>query len=300
MRALLYFIALMLGALILSALLNYPLSLLAQELTDKGPHKLINTVAKLIAVPGFILIIRQFAINNKQALGYGLPRPLFIKEILRGYGSGLLVLVGLSIVLQLLDIRVFRPLADDWGLVLVKTAIAALIAGLLTGFIEETFFRGGLFGAIRKQHSFVVTMVLSSLFYATLHFIKPLPIPGDAPHGWLSGLQILWGAFDQMDDWRIFDSWLALFGLGALFALIRERTGNLAYCIGMHAAFVLVIKLMKKFTTVDHQYSLSALVGNYDGMIGYLSAAGLLIHTLIVYKHWRVPKTPRPVDPGKT
>lgn len=289
MRALILFLLLMIAALLVSALLNYPLYLLFQGQLESGPHKLINTTAKLVAIPGFILILRYYALNNKQALGYGLPRPDFLREMARGWASGFMILLALSLALLLLGIRVFKPVDVDWVGLLIKTALIGMIAGLLVGFIEETFFRGGLFGAIRKHHRFWVTLVLSSLFYASLHFIKPLPIEGSASHGWLSGLEILSGAFDQLAELRTFDSWLALFGLGAFFALVRERTGNLAYCIGLHAAFVFVIKVMKKFTYVDHGNELSLLVGHYDGMIGYLSATGLLIHTLLIYRYWRRP-----------
>jgi len=288
MRAFFYFVLLMLGALSLSALVNYPLYSFMQENLSSGPHKLINTTAKLIAIPGFILIVRLFAINSKKGLGYGLARPAFIRDIMSGWLSGLVVLVVLSLALFAFGIRITKPPADELFFLVFKTILVALIGGLLIGFIEETFFRGGLFGAIRKHNGFVVTLLLSSLFYASLHFIKPLP--GSDPFAWYSGLQILSGAFTQLAEWRSFDSFLALFGLGAFFAVVRERTGNIAYCIGLHAGFVFVIKIMKKFTMVDHESSLNFLVGHYDGMIGYLSAAGMLIHTLIVYRYWRRPK----------
>ena len=289
MRAFSYFILLMLGALTLSALANYPLYTLLQEDMSSGPNKLINTTAKLIAIPGFILIIRHFAIASKPGLGYGLPRPEFIRDLFSGWLSGFLILVALTVALLLLGVRVTKPPVDELAFLLLKTTLVALIGGLLIGFIEETFFRGGLFGAIRKQHSFVVTMLLSSLFYAALHFIKPLPLSGNEPYAWYSGLQILSGAFDQYAEWRTFDSFLALFGLGAFFAVVRERTGNIAYCIGLHAGFVFVIKIVRKFTEVDVDSSFSFLVGGYDGMIGYLSAAGMLVHTIIVYRYWRRP-----------
>jgi membrane protease YdiL (CAAX protease family) len=293
MRALILFVLLILAALVLSALANYPLYLLLQDSMSSGPHKLINTTGKLLLIPGFILILRHYAINNKPGLGYALPRSEFLRDLFLGWVSGLAILLLLSAVLLLLGIRIPRlPSADELMALAIKTTLVALLGGLLIGFMEETFFRGGLFGAIRKHHSFVVAMLLSSLFYAALHFIKPLPPPADEPFAWNTGLQILSGAFAQMGEWRTFDSFLALFGLGAFFAVVRERTGNIAYCIGAHAGFVFVIKIVRQFTTVDTDNSLSLLVGHYDGMIGYLSAAGMLIHTIIVYRFWRKPENP--------
>jgi len=277
-------------ALFLSALANFPLYMLFQDSMSSGPNKLINTTAKIIAIPGFILIIRHFMISSKVGLGYNLPRPEFMRELFHGWLSGFGILVAVSVALMLFGVRIAKPPVDELAFLLFKTTVVALIGGLLIGFIEETFFRGGLFGAIRKHHGFVVTLLLSSLFYASLHFIKPLAPSVGEPYVWYSGLQILSGAFAQLAEWQTFDSFLALFGLGAFFAVVRERTGNLAYCIGLHAGFVFVIKVVRKFTMVDEESTFSFFVGNYDGMIGYLSATGMLIHTIIVYRYWRKPK----------
>ncbi|MES9885737.1 MAG: hypothetical protein ABW140_02920, partial [Candidatus Sedimenticola sp. 6PFRAG1] len=99
MRPLAYFVLLILIALFISALLNYPLYLWLEEGMDKGPHKLINTTAKLVAIPGFILLLRHYTLNSKQGLGYALPRPEFLREILRGWLAGFLILAALSIAL---------------------------------------------------------------------------------------------------------------------------------------------------------------------------------------------------------
>lgn len=293
MRAFAYFVLLLLVSLLLSALINPPLYSLLQESMSKGPNKLINTVAKLIAIPGFILILRHFAIDNRAGLGYGVPKPEFLRELLRGWFSGLLILLLLSAALLLFGARVFVVPVGEWWPLLLRTALVALLAGLLIGFIEETFFRGGLFGAIRRDHGFALALLLSSLFYAALHFISPPPLAGDQAGSWYSGLLILSGAFGQFTQWQILDSFIALFVLGAFFAVVRERTGNIAYCIGLHAGFVFVIKVVRKFTVVDPDSSFSFMVGNYDGMVGYLSAAGLLVHTLLIYHFWRRPQAVR-------
>lgn len=289
MRAFILFVILILSALVLSALINYPLYLLFQDNISSGPHKLINTTGKLIAIPGFIFIIYKLSVADKKSLGYSLAHPKFLMEILRGWATGFTILFLLSAALLILGVRIPDPITEEFGFELAKTAIVALIGGILIGFIEETFFRGGLFSAIRKHNSFLTTLLLSSLFYAWMHFIKPLPLPDGEALGWLSGLSTIAGAFDQFGQWRTFDSFLALFVLGAFFALVRERTGNIAYCIGLHAGFVFVIKTVRKFTYEDKENTFHFLVGHYDGMIGYLSATGLVIHMVLVYHFWRRP-----------
>lgn len=295
MRAFAYFLLLLLVSLLLSALVNYPLYSLLQGGMDHGPNKLINTVAKLIAIPGFILILQRYAIDNRVGLGYGLPRASFLRELLSGWLSGLWILLLLSGSLLLFGVRDITPLPAEWLPLLLKTTLVALVGGLLVGFIEETFFRGGLYGAIRRDHGFVLALLLSSLFYAALHFISPPPLPDSEPVTWTSGLLILSGAFGQFSQWQILDSFLALFVLGIFFAVIRERTGNIAYCIGLHAGFVFVIKIVREFTQVNPSSDFSFMVGSYDGMIGYLSAVGLLIYTLFIHHFWRRPKMGRMV-----
>ena len=295
MRVIALFVVLLLVSLFLSALINYPLYALIGDLTDKGPHKLINTTAKLIAIPGFILLLRYFAVNNKQALGYALPRREFIVDMFKGLGMGIGILLGLAAVLLLLEIRVPREL-DNLMPLLAKTLLAAVISGLLIGFIEETFFRGGIFPALRKQHVFVASALYCSIFYAAMHFIKQPPLPEGEVASFANSFWMLSGAFDQYAQAHIWDSFLALFILGLYLALLRERTGNLAYVVGVHAGVVMVIKFMKKFTEVNHANELSWLVGSYDGIVGYLSAAGLSIHLVISYYFWRRPGKQGPRD----
>ena len=81
MRAFFLFIGLILLALLLSAAVNYPLFTLIQDITDKGPHKLITIIGKLFAIPGFIWILYRLNIANKRDLGYQLSKPAFLAEL---------------------------------------------------------------------------------------------------------------------------------------------------------------------------------------------------------------------------
>ncbi|MEW7982044.1 MAG: CPBP family intramembrane metalloprotease [gamma proteobacterium symbiont of Phacoides pectinatus] len=290
MRALALFVGLVLLALLLSALVNYPLHLLLQGNGGGAPHSLINTTGKLILLPCFVLLLRHHGLANRRDLGYALGWRAFLVELLKGLGMGLTILLVLAAVLLALEIRVPRPFADGLPALLAKTLAVALIGGVLIGFIEETFFRGGLFAAVRRQSGPGATLVLTSLFYAWMHFIDPQPLPPGQAIGWDSGLRILAGTFDGYTDSATIGPFLALFLLGLYLGLIRERTGNIAYAIGLHAGVVVVIKTLRKLTTVDTDNDLAHLVSHYDGTIGYLSAAGLSLHLILVFRHWRRPR----------
>jgi len=240
MRAFAIFTGFLAGCLLISALIHYPLHLLLDGLLELPAHKQVTRVGKLIALPGFFLLISWLGLYNRKALGFGLPRPIYLHKIFTGWLYGILILAILSAALIGLGVRTPDPIHDDFLFVLIKTLISGLIGGLLIGLIEEAFFRGAMYQAIRRNGSVFSAIIFSSLLYAAVHFIDPVRLTGSVD--WLSGLQILGGAFWKFGDWATFDSFIALFAVGIFLGVVRERTGNIAYCIGLHAGWVLIIQ----------------------------------------------------------
>jgi membrane protease YdiL (CAAX protease family) len=289
MRAFFLFVGLILLALFLSAAVNYPLYNLLQDSTDKGPEKLITIVGKLFAIPGFIWILYHLGIANKRDLGYQLNKLAFLAELLRGLAMGFALLGLLAVVLSFLEIRPVRSwneIAPELG----KILLVALTTGLIIGFIEETFFRGGLFAGIRKSHGFWTTAILSSVFYAWMHFINPPGLPAGESASFANSFWILSHTFDDYLKGGFWDGFIALFLLGMYLSLIRERTGNIAYVIGVHAGMVAVIKGFKDIAPTNHGSGLIWLISDYDRTIGLLSAAGMAIHLVVTFYTWRKPK----------
>ena len=58
-----------------------------------------------------------------------------------------------------------------------------------------------------------------------------------------------------------------------LLALVRLRTGAIAACIGLHAAGVCTIFILRDTTVVNSDAKLAAIVGAYDGVIGWAAFA---------------------------
>ncbi|MCF6354277.1 MAG: CPBP family intramembrane metalloprotease [Candidatus Polarisedimenticolaceae bacterium] len=281
MRAFAVFTGFLACCLLISALLHYPLYLLLDGLLEVPAHKQVPRAAKLIALPGFFLLIIWLGLYHRKALGFGLPRPVFLRQMFIGWLYGVLILAVLSAVLIGLGVRTLDPVDDDFLFDLAKVLISGLIGGLLIGLIEETFFRGAMYQAIRRNAPAFSAIAFSSLLYAAVHFIDPVRLT--EPVGWLSGLQILAGAFWQLGDWATLDSFIALFVVGAFLGVVREQTGNIAYCIGLHAGWVLIIKCTKKFTSNNHGSEWAFLTGSYDGITGYLAAIWLL---LLISLYW--------------
>ncbi|VAX07273.1 hypothetical protein MNBD_GAMMA26-1113 [hydrothermal vent metagenome] len=291
MRAFAIFTGFLAICLLVSAMIHYPLHLALDGLIQVPVHKQVTRIGKLLALPGFFLLLMWLSLYSRQALGFTLQRSLFVRQMVIGWCYGTLILLALAISLISLGLRIPDPVDDQFWQDLAKAIVSGLIAGILVGIIEETFFRGAMFQAIRRQGSALSAIMLTSFLYAAVHFIKPLSFEGQVD--WFSGLQILSGAFWQFGEWATFDSFIALFAVGVFLGLVRERTGNIAYCIGLHAGWVLIIKCTKKFTSNNHASDWAFLTGSYDGVTGYLAAAWILLLTLL-YWHLSVAPSRKP------
>jgi len=284
-RAFVLFAGFLAACLLTSALLHYPLHLLFDGLIEVPAHKQVARVAKVLALPGFFVLVIRLGLFNRKALGFGVPRPVFLHGMFLGWLYGLLVMAVLSTSLIGLGARTIDPIGDGFLFGLAEALITGLIGGLLIALVEETFFRGAMFQAIRRSGSAFSAVVLTSLGYASLHFIDPLRHAGSI--GWFSGFQILSGSFWRLGEWATFDAFISLVAVGIFLGVVRERTGSIAYCIGLHAGWVLIIRLTKWLTSVNHASDWNFLISAFDGITGYLAAAWLLISTLIYWLYAR-------------
>lgn len=266
------FIAYLGGMLVLAAALHYPLYSLLSEWFMVRPDRLMYRSAMLFAAIGLWPFMHWLGLADRRAAGYDLPKGRFWVTLGKGWLTGILILLTLSLALSALQVRApnFEVPLDKIG----KVALTGLIGGLLVGFIEETFFRGVMHTGLRRRLPLWATATLSSALYATLHFMRPPRMAASDAVDWTTGWQLLAGMFDRFaDPLPLADSFAALFAVGVFLSLVRERTGNIALCIGLHAGWVLVIKLTLLLTTASANADLAFLSGSYDGIIGWLAAA---------------------------
>ena len=71
MRAFLAFTGLLFGALIVAALIAYPLYAGLHGVLDYPFHRYVRRLATLLIAVGLVLLLRRLRIANRQALGYG-------------------------------------------------------------------------------------------------------------------------------------------------------------------------------------------------------------------------------------
>jgi hypothetical protein len=288
MTTLLIFIIYLIAALVLSALLFFPAFQLVNALWEIRPDRVFYRLAMILAILGFLPFLRLLTISNRNALGYSLHHVQFLRIFATGLVIGVMIMSVHAILLVLLGVRV--PSA---GVSVFSNLLASLLSGLFSGvlvaFIEETFFRGAMQYHMRRHSSLLTTLLMTSVFYAALHFIRPPITVGTPKIDWSSGFEMLAGTLYQYQNVAVFaDSLVALFFAGLLLGLVRERTGNIALCIGIHAGWVLMIKLARELTEVDHDAPMNFLIGSYDGIIGWAAAGILGLVTLAYWRYGRI------------
>lgn len=279
MRAFVLVLALLGGALLAAAALAYPAWLLVGLAAEQPIHRVMHRIAMLIALLGLVYLWRRYGLADKPSLGYALPRREFLRQLLAGLALGTAIIAPLMVMLFALDVRVGRGLEAG---AMVKLLFTGLASGLVVALIEETFFRGALLTAVRRESGVAMAIVLPSLLYAAVHFLGGrLKIPADQIQ-WSSGFAVLGEMFVKYrDPAALADSFLALFFVGVLLALARLRTGAVAVCIGMHAAWVCAIAVVRGSSRVNAEASASWLVGTYDGVIGWGVVSFMLAMALV-------------------
>lgn len=267
MRSFALFVALLVGALLVAAALTYPVWWLVSLVSIEPVHRVMNRVAMLIALVGLVVLTRRLGLSGKDAMGYGLPRRQFLIQLGLGFTGGVALMLPLTGLLLGLDIRAVKPGFEGAWLGLIAGGI---LTGVTVAFIEETFFRGVLFTAVARTSSVTAAVIAPSLLYASLHFLGgKLKVPADQV-SWVHGFEVLSKLFERYSEPLTFaDSFFALAVLGMLFALIRLRTGAIAGCIGLHAAGVAFIAVLREATVVNPAAEYAELVGSYDGVIGW-------------------------------
>lgn len=282
MRATAIFFLYLVVCLALAAALSVPL--MQTGWLDYPPERVLGRLAQVFVLIGLWPFLKAMGLADRQSLGYGVSRSRFLATLSLGWALGVLILLALALALFELRIRVPDPEALSWPFVATKV-VQASIGGLLIGLLEETFFRGALFGAIRRREGVFPALVWSSLLYAALHVMKPGALPGGVPFD-ASGVQtMVAGVFLDIFQWRNLDTLAALFTVGVFLGLVRERTGHVGWCIGLHAGWVLAIQVTRAVSDGNPDSALAFLVGDYDGMIGWLAMVWI---GLLGWAYWRL------------
>jgi len=283
------FLIYVLSLFVLTAVTSYPvfLGLEALGLRDMPFEDMVMRLLKLYGLLGLWPLLASFGLNTRAGWGYGPGRGgrSFLKALLIGAATGLASMAVIVVIVLAFDIRVARPGVALGPLALAVILLKAVFTGLMVGFIEETWFRGALQSSIAHVSNSAFAIVFISCVYGAMHFVSgSITIPGDEVR-WLSGTAVLFTSLHDFREPAFFDSLFALVAGALLLGLIRYRTGRIAECIGIHAAWVMVVKILRQTTYPNSDASWSFMIGGYDGVIGIL--AGVWFSSLAIAYYFR-------------
>ena len=252
---------------------------------DEQPMLALNKAIKygaiLLCIIFILPAIKLQNIYSKEKLGFCEPKLVFLKNTVKGFLLSLILSFPLLITMFILGIRNidFSLLYFDsyfFLSILLITFLSFLIA-----FIEESFFRGIL---VQKKETILNTffiVALSSFIYSVFHFLK-IPLIIDENLVWYTGLTELFYVFSNLFNLISYDAALTLFLFGILLSIIRINLNSISYCVGIHAGFIFIIKLVRQNSTVNFESGFDYLLSPYDHFTGYLSSGWIIIMLLVL------------------
>jgi hypothetical protein len=282
MRAIGWFLAAIVGTLLLAALAAWPVYQLAHALQpDWQFHKVAGRLWQLLMLAGIVVAVRRLGLRGHADWGYGLPRARFLRQAGAGFLFGIATMLPMTFVIVALGIR--NPLPDFDAAMLVSGIAAGALTGLVVAFVEETFFRGLMFRAVLRESGPAIAIWSTAILYAAIHFFARAKI-AHAELAWDSGIALLGSSLARFaDPATIADAFITLAMVGLLLGLVRHWTGSIAAGIGLHMGWVCVIKATSVVTRHDAAAHWSFLVSDFDGFTGWMVAGWSCAILLVLY-----------------
>jgi len=264
---------------LISCVVSYFILMLASDLLPL--HKLISKGTQIFLILSLFPLRRYLALSWKQ-IGFA-SNAVFLKQLLAGLGLGLLTLLPVLVVLYSFGIHIIDN-SQHWTIIKIfEHVFIALLLALLISFAEEPLFRGLLLIGLRKKMGITAAIIISSVYYAALHFLKSSTSVSHHDLRFSSGFKLLVEAFANWLNPEIVSAFIALFIVGLFLAIIRTYVKqSLGLCIGCHASWVWQIKISKDFFNTNYQSDYLYLVSSYDGVVGPLVSVWLFL-IIVIY-----------------
>lgn len=230
-------------------------------------HRYVHRCLLGIALLGLWPLARAMGCRSRVDLGLG------GRWRWRETGRGMLVGLAMFAVLLVMEggtgARAMRA-----GLTLgqvVEGVGRATLAATVVALMEETLFRGLIFGGLRRGMGWLPAMVISSAVYAAVHFLRKPESPETVSWvaGWVTAAQMLEGLWDVR---QLIPGFLTLWVAGMLLAGGYSRFGSLHYPVGLHAGWVFWMKMRGVFTVTAP----GSVAGNGGGLLSTWLALGVV------------------------
>lgn len=267
MRAFAWFTVLLTLAMLGGALLAYP----CYELVAGAGwrfDRVASRVAMLVFALELVWLCRHLKIRSKLDFGYGLPWRRFVAQAFLWGLIGMLTAGVGALFLLAADLRALSPGFVPGIGTCTHLLLIGLGSGISVALIEESVMRGALHTAIARESGQVAAAVLTATLFAVLHFFAKARIPADEL-AWYSGFDLLLRSIAPLSHpLTVLDSMLAWTTVFLMLAWTRILTGNIAVAIGLHAGWVVVLRMLQEATIGTAQAQRSVWVSHFDGLLG--------------------------------
>jgi membrane protease YdiL (CAAX protease family) len=209
------------------------------QLASKPFYRFVNRSLLLLALVGLPIFLQALRIPSGRALGLRFKKHDWA-EALHGLVWGFTTLTVVAALAISSGNRTWN-LSQHSGYEIWRHVRNTAFVAVLVAMIEELLFRGALFGALRRKYRFWSAALISSAFYAIVHFFEQ---PSDTgPVEWFSGFVTLGQMLRGFTEWHsLFPGFLNLTLIGVILAMGLERTGSLLFSIGLHAGLIFWLK----------------------------------------------------------
>jgi membrane protease YdiL (CAAX protease family) len=225
---------------------------------------------------------------NKGDLGFA-AKAVFFKQVLLGFSLGFATLMPVFITEYALGIHIIDQTQHWTAGLLAEKALISLLLALLISMIEEPIFRGILFAGLKKNLPVIAAIIISSAYYAALHFLDSKTEIPLQQADLFSGFTLLGEAFANLMNPQILSAFLALLMVGIFLGVLRTNIKqSLGLCIGCHTCWVWQIKMSKSLFNTDSSSEYLYLVSSYDGVIGPLVTGWLSLALIGYFVHKKV------------
>lgn len=245
-------------------------------------HRYLDRAFLILALAGIWPLMRSLGATSWRETGF-VPPYGQMRKLLGGLALGIIslaVVVGIEIVTGKRTV-----LQTTTAHQFVGAFLTAVGVGVVVSVLEETLFRGAVFGGLRRVLYWPFALIISSLIFALTHFLKRADITG--PVHWFSGFVLL----PKLFDFHTFiPEFLSLTLVGVLLCLAYQRTGNLYFSIGLHGGWIFVLKLYSALT-IQAPATGVTFWGSNKMVDGWLAFIALAV-TTVVFKFLPLEKRP--------
>ncbi len=271
MRAFLAFVGTFLLAGVLAACVAYPAYQLTSSFAPWAFHRVAGRIAMLLLALELVWLCRYLRVSTKRDFGFGLPWRAFVSQSLLWALIGIATAaVGAAFLLGT-GLRELSPNFIPSVAAVTRLLLIGASSGLAVALIEETVMRGAMHTAIQRESGDWAAALLTAPLFAVTHFFAKVRIP-PAELAWHSGFDLLTRSFAPLSHFgAVLDSFLAWLAVGLVLSLTRVLTGNIAVAIGLHAGWVVVLRMLQESTVrgIPASPTFDLWVGKFDGLLGY-------------------------------